>query len=78
MLAHDPKVDCKNKNIHSDDKKHFLVHRKNKDNGSITEYVSYEKVKNQFIDEAHKYLLKHGFNGKENYREGYVSRSFTK
>ncbi|WP_374698377.1 hypothetical protein [Wolbachia endosymbiont (group B) of Limnophora tigrina] len=56
VLEHDPTILCENKNIHTDHKEH-LVHYK--DNGSA---IKYEEKENQFINDAHEYLIDSEFN----------------
>lgn len=75
VLEHDPEIACENKNIHIDREEH-LVHHKD----STIEYISYKETKNQFINEAHEYLMGRKFNEKfdqEQYSGSDLSRSLT-
>ncbi|WP_265036968.1 fungal specific transcription factor domain-containing protein [Wolbachia endosymbiont (group A) of Anomoia purmunda] len=79
VLEHDPQnTECKSKNIHADHKEH-LVYRE--DNDGTTKYTSYEEKENDFIKEAHEYLIDSKFNKDfdlEKYRESGFSRKLTK
>lgn len=71
VLEHDPQnTECRSKNIHADHKEH-LIHRQ--DNGNATRYEEEEK---QFIEKAHKYLLRGEFNKKFN-QKGYIDSKFS-
>ncbi|WP_338406837.1 MULTISPECIES: hypothetical protein [unclassified Wolbachia] len=57
VLEHDPQnTECKSKNIHADHKEH-LVYREDNDN-----VIKCEEKENQFINDAHKYLIDSEFN----------------
>ncbi|WP_425386039.1 alpha/beta hydrolase family protein [Wolbachia endosymbiont (group A) of Barypeithes pellucidus] len=75
VLEHDPQnKECKSKNIHADHKEHLVYHE---DNGSIKKY---EEKENQFINDAHKYLIDSEFNKNfdlEKYRESGFSGKLT-
>nr|WP_250294689.1 hypothetical protein [Wolbachia endosymbiont of Oedothorax gibbosus] len=75
VLKHGPKP-CKNKNIHIDHEEHLVHYYK----GSSTEYISYKEIKNQFINDAHKYLIDSEFNKNfdpEKYRKSGFSGKLT-
>lgn len=75
VFEHDPAMPCKNKNIHTDHKEH-LVCRKDNDNAT-----RHEEEEEQFIEEAHEYLLKGEFNKNFNlgdYRKSSISRNLMK
>lgn len=75
VFEHDPAMPCENKNIHTDHKEH-LVCRKDNDNAT-----RHEEEEEQFIEEAHEYLLKGEFNKNFNlgdYRKSSISRNLMK
>ncbi|WP_375316313.1 hypothetical protein [Wolbachia endosymbiont (group A) of Colletes cunicularius] len=75
VLEHDPTIPCESKNIHADYKEHLVYHE---DNGSIKKY---EEKENQFINDAHEYLIDSKLNkcfDLEKYRGSGFSRELTK
>ncbi|QOD38854.1 hypothetical protein ID128_04675 [Candidatus Wolbachia massiliensis] len=56
ILEHSPTIPCENRNIHTDHKEHLVYCE---DNGNATKY---EDIENEFINDAHGYLIQKELN----------------